>query len=70
MYTPTPCREVANGFLRLHVLGNVNVLGAAVALSNPDNRMPFAEQMYWYPGGENGTSTTCVPEGDKWADHR
>ncbi|CAN0340206.1 unnamed protein product, partial [Pylaiella littoralis] len=26
--------------------------------------------MYWYPGGENVTSTTCVPEGQEWADHR
>eukprot|EP00903_Cladosiphon_okamuranus_P013102 g12221.t1 len=26
--------------------------------------------MYWYPGGVNGTSETCVPEGVHWKDHR
>ncbi|CBN78263.1 hypothetical protein Esi_0005_0128 [Ectocarpus siliculosus] len=26
--------------------------------------------MYWYPGGKFGNSTTCVAEGVEWADHR
>ncbi|CAM9261431.1 unnamed protein product [Ectocarpus sp. 12 AP-2014] len=26
--------------------------------------------MYWYPGGKFGNSTTCVNEGVEWADHR
>ncbi|CBN78259.1 hypothetical protein Esi_0005_0104 [Ectocarpus siliculosus] len=26
--------------------------------------------MYWYPGGEFGNSTTCVADGVEWADHR
>ncbi|CAM9989958.1 unnamed protein product [Ectocarpus sp. 12 AP-2014] len=26
--------------------------------------------MYWYPGGKFGNSTTCVPDGVEWTDHR
>ncbi|CBN78282.1 hypothetical protein Esi_0005_0160 [Ectocarpus siliculosus] len=28
------------------------------------------DQMYWYPGGKFGNSTTCVVDGVEWADHR
>ena len=27
-------------------------------------------QASWYPGGEAGSSTTCVPDGEKWKSHR
>eukprot|EP00752_Nemacystus_decipiens_P018199 g16328.t1 len=26
--------------------------------------------MYWYPGGTAGHSTTCVPDGEEWESHR
>lgn len=28
------------------------------------------QQMYWYPGGGPGNSTTCLAEGDDWESHR
>ncbi|CAB1104434.1 unnamed protein product [Ectocarpus sp. CCAP 1310/34] len=67
-----PVGLVANGSLSQHELEPV--IGSTVPLSRPcrpDKRMFFAdEQMYWYPGGKFGNSTTCVNEGVEWADHR
>lgn len=27
-------------------------------------------QMYWYPGGGPGNSTTCLAKGEDWESHR
>eukprot|EP00904_Undaria_pinnatifida_P008142 jgi/Undpi1/4458/HiC_scaffold_17.g07812.m1 len=30
----------------------------------------FLLDMYWYPGGSAGASTTCVPDGEGWKSHK
>ncbi|CBN78260.1 hypothetical protein Esi_0005_0114 [Ectocarpus siliculosus] len=45
-------------------------INAIPDLTNFDSEGNEQENMYWYPGGKFGNSTTCVAEGVEWADHR